>query len=332
MIIIGAGVSGSYLASLLDQEGSEYEAYDFAEVRGCTCAWGTHYSLLKERLSKVGLNADDYILSRCRTLIFGGVRIKLLNSVMIDKPKLIDDLLPSSKVVRKKVSLHQLQEDIVVNATAEPAVLDKQLLTVQHKVLAGNLEPNTSYIHVDRRYVGYAWCFPLDDEGKYFHLGAGCLDERPTPLLEGMKERYKIIVKQELCSCDRAINLVSPSKISADASKFISIGEAGGYVFPLTGEGIIPSMDSAEILLQSMQACGSREEVALSYKAKSLAYFRKEKYGEAHNILERMKKGKAFSWASAVKHLFVRSKNRSMPVLSFATKLKVLVSLGRPTC
>ena len=67
--IVGAGSAGSFLASLLSQEGIDVIVYERSRKLGCYCAWGTVESELRELLRKVGLNVKDYVLSKVRRII-----------------------------------------------------------------------------------------------------------------------------------------------------------------------------------------------------------------------------------------------------------------------
>jgi len=75
LVVCGAGISGSYFYALFTDKFPETKLriYDGAKKRGCSCAFGCFYSLLKEKLDKVGLNIEDYILCKNKGLVLNGV-------------------------------------------------------------------------------------------------------------------------------------------------------------------------------------------------------------------------------------------------------------------
>jgi len=339
LVVCGAGVAGSYFYTLFTDKFSEtkLKIYDGAKKRGCGCAWGCFYTLLKEKLDKVGLNIEDYILCKNKGLILNGLYIPLRNQISIDKPKLIKDLCP--KPIKKNLDFSDFirRKEWVINATGKPIWRHRVIPTVQYRVKLKGLEPAVNYIYLETRYVGYAWAFSLDDEGKWFHLGAGCVNADPEILIKALVRRYGCKVKKPVCSCNRPIRVVNPEDFNPILGTVISIGEAGGYVFPVTGEGIIPSMDSAEFLVESMQSSylpvnilpydGPVEGMKYFYRTKE--YFKKHGYHKAFKVWRLMYKHPRTAWLYGFRYMFKRAKQRTMPELNLSRLIKLAFKLIR---
>ena len=250
--IIGAGVAGSYLYALAKDD-RDLEILDRnPAMRGHLCAWGCFHSQLRERLRKVGLNVNDYVLNKATNYVLNGINIRISNQISIDKPKMLEDLLPQNKVVKREAPLVESRGTLTVNATTQPLGEHQKIATAQYKTILKGLEPNTVYVHVSPNYAGYAWAFPLSDEGKLWHVGAGCAGGDPLDLIHQIEKRYEIEETKRLCSCGRNLKIVNPKKAVLSKDGVISIGEAAGLVQPLSGEGIIPSMDSGMLLYESL--------------------------------------------------------------------------------
>ena len=331
LTVAGAGISGSYFYALFTDKFPEtkLKVYDGAKRRGCTCAFGCFYTQLKEKLDKVGLNVEDYILCKNKGLILNGVYIPLRNQISIDKPKLVKDLCP--EVIKKNVPLSSFikRRGWVINATGIPLCDYYVIPTKQYRVRLEGLEPEVNYIHVDLEYVGYAWAFSLDDEGEWFHLGAGCVNADPEILIKALVKRYRIKVKRKACQCCRPIRVVDPEKnqpvIGTEDLKIliVSIGEAGGYVFPVTGEGILPSMDSVDLLVEGMNS----PFWPSGYVFITKKYLKKWDYNKAFKAWKLMVKHPRTAWLKGFRFMLKRTKARAQPVLTPLNLLKVMTRL-----
>jgi len=61
--ICGAGMAGSYLYMLLSKD-FDVGIKDVRAEPDCRCAWGFSYSETKELYKEIGINVDDYLLSK----------------------------------------------------------------------------------------------------------------------------------------------------------------------------------------------------------------------------------------------------------------------------
>ncbi len=250
IIIAGGGVSGTYFSRLLKREGIKFTLYDAHRKRGHSCAWGSHYSLLKEKFDKMGLDIDDYVLCRVKYLYLNGVKMELNDFVIIDKPRLLVDMRKGIKITYRKINCLKPCKKMVVNATGHPLEEDYHIPTYQEKVETFPLEKDTIYIHINLDKAGYSWAFPLNEEGSLFHAGAWCYKCHPLVLVDELYNRYEIKARTKLCLCRSDISFFKSYPIVGDV---VSIGEAAGCVHPITGEGILPAMDTAEYLADSLR-------------------------------------------------------------------------------
>lgn len=248
--VVGAGVSGSYLYALA-KDTYDLTVYDKApNRRGHICAWGCLRDELKALLSQVGLNIEDYVLAEANQLVLNGVTMPVHNEIIIDKPKMLEDLLPRKKVLQREVNYPSLKGGIIVNATAQPTGSKTKSVTMQDKVSLRGLEANTVYLEIDPKHAGYAWAFPLGQS--LWHFGAGCVGRHPYFLLCQFIKRYKPEMLTRFCFCSRDINIVDPAAAILVEDGVFHIGEAAGVVDPLLGDGILSSMESAKLLFNSL--------------------------------------------------------------------------------
>ena len=306
MIIAGAGVAGTYFARLLKNEGVEFTLYDVTRRRGHNCAWSTYYALMKEKLDKAGLDIDDYLLCRIKQYYINGVKIKLKNFVVIDKPKLLEDLSKGIKITYKRIDLQKPRKNMVVNATGKPLGKHFKISTTQRKIKTAKLEEKTVYIHMNFRKTGCAWAFPLNDEGNLFHLGAGGYGCSSTLLEDELCGRYNLMAKEAYCTCRREINIFK-SIIPVVVENVVSIGEAAGCVYPITGEGILPAIETAEWLAHSFEH-GTYPQSYLA-KVKEM----QDSYIKVWKAWKLMKKHPHLGWMLGLVDTMKSSKFRSAP-------------------
>ena len=67
--IYEAGISGSYLYHLLNQNGFEVSIYDVRNKPDCRCAWGFSYSETKELYKEIGIDIDEFLLSKPKYVV-----------------------------------------------------------------------------------------------------------------------------------------------------------------------------------------------------------------------------------------------------------------------
>jgi flavin-dependent dehydrogenase len=251
--IIGAGVSGSYLYRLLLQEGIKADIFDQHHETKCginSCAWITNkqiYPLIKN----VGLNPEDFILTKINNVYIDGKGFKS-HHLIIDKPKLLSELRYGLKPTSSKFDFSFY--DRIIDATGVsrsflPAISnDLVTKTIQFRLLTQNPHKTSQMLNIND--LGFVWCCNLGNNT--FHVGCVSFLRSPEYYLDNcgfIDSEDKI-----LCKCKSNIRLASPYYSQPFVTnKVFGIGEAIGCVSPLSGEGIVPSMKSAELLFENWQ-------------------------------------------------------------------------------
>jgi flavin-dependent dehydrogenase len=256
--IAGAGISGAYLYRLLRSKGFHVDIFDIENGTKCglsPCAWGTSRGFT-DLVEASGLDPEAYILRRHDHVMMDGTRIRG-DLMTFDKPKLVKDLLMGADVRHTSVCVSEY--DRVIDATGVSRALlpfineDLILNCTQYRIQWNeNLE---NAIKLGK--IGYAWCFPLGDE--VYHIGCGSYLADPKVLLKNigwLGNHPSDLTRKTLCECDGNIRLTSPyysQPFIADGTTdgVWGIGEAIGCVAPLVGDGVVPGMRSAQILMEN---------------------------------------------------------------------------------
>ena len=260
--VVGAGVAGSYLLNRLD--GHEVECFEQRQEDKwyTVCAWGTSQPYIARMVKKAGLNFDDYVLHRGSKMIVdygtGTFEAPLKGLVSYDKHRLCEDML-KGHTVHWGTQVRGLDGrfedfDLVVDATAIqrallPKVKDDILVPcLEYQVKSSKLPWDDFYIKPYRGMRGYFWFFPLG-EGMA-HVGAGELTGAYKGQLEEFLKKYDCEVIRKI---GRPVRIVPPAMCQPfNVGKVAGVGEAIGTVYPMLGEGIIPSMQSVETLVENL--------------------------------------------------------------------------------
>jgi flavin-dependent dehydrogenase len=263
--IVGAGVAGSYLLKMLSNEHdvTAFEAQGEGDYRSI-CAWGAPKHPMREFASKAGLSFDEYILHEGKyfTMIFGGTKldIPLTGLSTFDKEKFLADLRRGGAVrYGSRVARGQGLDgyDLVVDATGFHRILvgrpsrEVAIPTLEFMVKYREMPFDDFYAEVFPGLTGYIWFFPLSHG--VAHVGSGDFGHRHVEMLSEFLSRYP--PEEVLRKVGRPVRLASP-EMSAPIriGNVLAIGEAAGVVFPTTGEGIVPSLQSAEVLRNVLDA------------------------------------------------------------------------------
>mgnify|MGYP001772773529 FL=1 len=265
--VVGAGVAGSYLVRTLSGE-HEVVAFESQgeESYRSICAWGAPKDPMREFASRAGLSFDEYVLHEGRyfTMIFGSRRldIKLTGLSTFDKERFLADLRRGGDV-RYGVRVPRGQTfdgyDLVIDATGFHRVLlgrpsrDVVIPTLEFMVRYREMPFDDFYAEVFPGLTGYVWFFPLSNN--LAHVGSGDLGHRHVELLSQFLDRHP--PDEVLRKVGRPVRLSSPSMTRPLRSgNIVAVGEAAGVVFPTTGEGIVPSLQSAEVLRSALESGG----------------------------------------------------------------------------
>lgn len=254
--IAGAGIAGAYLFRLLQNQGREADLFDVERTGKCgltPCAWGTSRGFC-DLVKAAGLEPNEYILRRVDHLIMDEVKIQA-DLMTIDKPRLIKDLLQGKSIKTSPLVVAHYHRVIdatgVTRAFLPPIDNDIILPCKQFRVKTTEELEN----QVKLGGIGYSWCFPLAGLG--YHLGCGSFLEDPQEVLKqldwlGIKSSRH--PRHVVCECEGKVRLTSPHGslpfVTNQAPDGIwGVGEAIGCVAPLAGDGIVPGMRSAQILM-----------------------------------------------------------------------------------
>lgn len=291
--VVGLGVAGSYLAARLACE-TDHEVYGFEMLphADSKCAWGGSRHELSRIVRAFDLDFSDYVLYEGRRVhvFFGDGSTRVIPAVGLvtfDKNRLEEDLVGlaarrGAKIFwGRRVGLAELSGfDLVVDATG---VYRSILPKIAGDVIFPNIEYRVEYdgglpyddfaVFPYPGLTGYTWFFPLGE--RLAHVGGGDRLHRQKEFLEGFMAKHG---GRRLKTIARPIRLLpfghtDPVYVERGGVKVVGVGEAIGAVFPLLGEGIIPSFQSAETLFDSITKSGVDVEGYVSALRKRFFYF-----------------------------------------------------------
>lgn len=294
VFIAGTGVAGSYLGARLTLSGVDVEGVDSQDVTKyhSACAWATSIEGMQERLRALDVDIDEYVMREANGVYvdLGGTLhyVPTRHLATFDKPALIRKLIGKFRVkypVRIR-GMPDASSRLVIDATgvhrvvlgpADPGT-DFMLPAYQLRVRYRNPPMEDFYVKPFPRYSGYLWYFPLG--GGEFFVGAGDLHHMHLEYLSEFLERYA--PDDVLYREGRPIRISPPGILRPLARwpRTVAVGEAAGVVLPILGEGILPSMESAEILARRILQDGPEaldvrryeEELKRKFSAFTAAY------------------------------------------------------------
>ncbi len=258
--IAGLGISGMYLYRRLKDAGFDVAAYD-PKKRGyyIPCGYATNEFKICKYMSKINIEFSGYVLSRADDIIFSGNRfegrtLKSSGLCTFDKNRLeaagTEDIQVSPVLSEK--------DELIIDATGisrayiGPAAGDIKYKTLEY--LTDYSDYKDFYFYFLPGGRGYFWSFPM---GKEFHIGVGSLSDGDFSLVRKYK-KIKVAA--------RNIRM-APQFDSIGHGNIIGVGEAIGTISPVTGEGIIPSLKSAEILYNCLKT-GDTDSIRTRYRQK----------------------------------------------------------------
>ncbi len=273
--IAGAGIAGGYLSALLEKKGIYADIYDGMDHHTrCgfrSCGWGVPAAIGKY-LADIDLNFEDYLIEPMATMNFDGLTAET-PLCTLNKPRLLRDLTGGASVRRQNLTPEDASDyEMIVDATGiQRAFLpscrsDLTLPTIQHRVSVeckGNEQLGAGVYGNQVPGLGYLWIFPLGN-GLY-HIGVGGIGlAHLRDLLEQFyQESSDAFSFAPLCSCEGSVRVASPyystpffvrtKRAGSSPRLIVGIGESIGTVSPFTGEGILFSLESARLFMDSWQ-------------------------------------------------------------------------------
>ena len=280
--VVGMGVAGSYLVNNLSDEhsvvGYERQSKDQFDA---VCAWGTTKRLMNGFMKDCGLNFDDYVYFDGKEMEVDmgedKIWINLKGLCTYDKAKLEEDVIDGHDVrFGTYVTPQSISKDYdkIIDATALRAILpiDKKRMMIpciEYKVKYKVRPYDDLYIKPNPSLSGYFWYFPLGDG--YAHIGAGDYFRNHNSVVNEFMKKYPCEVIKKL---GRPIGLSPPSKCEPFyQDNVVGVGESIGTVFPILGEGIIPSLQCSCLLLDNLDDMESyRRNVLKNFGAFDAVY------------------------------------------------------------
>ena len=306
--IAGAGVAGSYLANMLQKRGHDVEVFEASkkENHWPVCAWGASKHMLEKFSDQAGLDFVSYVFHVGRRL-----RMELPNHneeyldlkglVTYDKHSWENDLLKNIKikyeykVTRETLSLEKY--DYVVDCTGLHRTLlpksKEDFLIPAYEYLLENVNGiDEFYVIGYKGAKGYFWYFPLG--GGRGYMGAGDVQKKYYGVDEFFKEHPEARVVKKI---GRPIRLAPPKRMEPFYDgNIIGVGESIGCVFPMLGEGIIPSLLCCDIFLDVLDRSKRKFDFKL-YRKKVLDRF--DYYDDVYRIVRLKMEGKL----STIRHV-----------------------------
>jgi flavin-dependent dehydrogenase len=287
--VVGIGVAGAYLMNRLNDDHDNH-VVGFERLpehqHDAVCAWATCGNVMTGLARNCGLNFDDYILHDGNNMHVdlddkGKVDIRLKGMVSYDKLRLIQDMIKGTEVKFGRAPIKNELEsefDIIIDSTGFhrnylPRVRNETWIPcVQYKVryLHGKEPFDDFYLKAFPSMSGYFWYFPLG-KGEA-HIGAGDFLRNHTYFVDKFLNKYDCEVIKKV---GRPVRLTPPESCEpfTDSRKSVGVGESIGTVYPLLGEGIIPSTWCAELLVQNLHNIPAyRQSVLSKFKIYSLVF------------------------------------------------------------
>ncbi|MEM1922890.1 MAG: NAD(P)/FAD-dependent oxidoreductase [Nitrososphaerota archaeon] len=262
--VAGGGVAGSYFSSIMNNEHevTVFERQGSEEFRAI-CAWGTSKHEMRRLASNVGISFDEYIFHEGREMVvkLPGEKefsIKLKGLCTFDKRRFILDMHAKLRVIYgfdvKRANIEGF--DLVVDSTGFHRALlprlkkDYYIPTVEYLVKYKDPPFDDFYLMPLTHLGGYLWYFPLSRG--LAHVGVGDYFGRHRSALAEFMNKYP---GEILDVVGKPVRIAPPHLCNPIVSeRVVGIGESIGTVHPVIGEGIIPGMQSAEILAECVQS------------------------------------------------------------------------------
>jgi flavin-dependent dehydrogenase len=239
--ILGLGPSGSALALLL---GKEVKAVDI---------YPKYYKACGEALPvETPLVGKKYVLNKIRRFAFyledrsiGEVSYATPRWYIVDKSSWISSLREEIK------SAEEEEEEIRVDARGPYSSKGVKINIVRAYVKGArrSIDPETVYFIYEKGVTGFYWVFP---HGEDLNIGGGFLEIRnPVPNIHRFLDRW--LGGGSIEDLKGAPLTIYP-EIDLGSQGLYRIGEAAGLVYPLTGEGIRPGIESAYALASALSS------------------------------------------------------------------------------
>jgi flavin-dependent dehydrogenase len=299
--IAGAGVAGSYLGNMLQKRGHDVEIFEASKKdhHWPVCAWGASRHMLERFSKQAGLDFSNYIFHVGQQLKIelpnnNEESLELKGLVTYNKLGWETDLLKNVKVTYGvKVTREAFafdKYDYIVDCTGlHRSLLPKSgqdFLIPAYEYLLENVRgADDFYVIGYKGAKGYFWYFPLGDGRGY--MGAGDIEKKYHGIETFFKQHPEAKVVKKI---GRPIRLAPPKRMEPFFDgNIIGVGESIGCVFPMLGEGIIPSLLCCNIFLDVLDRSKGKFDFK-QYRKKVLDTF--DYYDDVYKIVRLKMDGK----------------------------------------
>jgi flavin-dependent dehydrogenase len=289
LALMGAGISGVYLAAMIKKAVVDVEAdlYDLPGARlGCACAWGTEIDEFRRYMNYLDIDAESLIMRHINRINFQDVwQTQTTNFCTINRIAMIKAILHRYKIKVHTETPFFPDYDRIIDCTGHaraflPSSLgtDLKIKCRQVIVTADDWDPHECTIIFGN--IGYGWKFPLGK--RIYHVGYGELGNDAY-----LRKWYKRTIADRAAICDCANHFKKPEKVrlsppsqmlpftgtnvsivmNTESSQFvrpvIGVAEAVGCVSPVAGEGIVPALRCADLLLENFNDVEAYQKAVL---------------------------------------------------------------------
>lgn len=299
--IAGAGVAGSYLGNMLQKRGHDVEIFEASKKdhHWPVCAWGASRHMLERFSKQAGLDFSNYIFHVGQQLKIelpnnNEESLELKGLVTYNKLGWETDLLKNVKVtygvkVTREVFAFDKYDYIVDCTGLHRSLLPKSgqdFLIPAYEYLLENVRgADDFYVIGYKGAKGYFWYFPLGDGRGY--MGAGDIEKKYHGIETFFKQHPEAKVVKKI---GRPIRLAPPKRMEPFFDgNIIGVGESIGCVFPMLGEGIIPSLLCCNIFLDVLDRSKGKFDFK-QYRKKVLDTF--DYYDDVYKIVRLKMDGK----------------------------------------
>lgn len=284
--IIGAGPSGSYAAYQLARAGFEVLLFDKYEAREKPCGGGVTYKALSSFPLITASPVPRTFITRLRVIdpayktvdlhldrplsIFSRREMDYYINLSARKagaqffPTRVVDLTTDGSGWRLRTTDAEHRVDFLVGADGAKSLVRAKFVGPFGKrdlaTTAGYYVPGCYHSDViicqflGRGFRGYLWSFPRHD-----HLSVGIISDLTRAQSPVMREHVRRFIRQTypeaVVGPEQFYSAVAPEvhyaswpTLPFSGDRWALIGDAAGFVDPVTGEGIYYAMRSAELL------------------------------------------------------------------------------------
>ncbi len=312
--IAGLGVAGSYLYLRLKNAGFDVMASEIKrEDYYIPCAYATNQIKINTLLKNIDIKIDDYILTHADNIRIGGngfsgVDFHSSGLVTFDKNLYEKDLLKNIDYTTQPINVGR--DDIIIDATGISRYYlgqiadDLKFYTIEY--LTDFSDKKDFYFFFLKNGNGYFWSFPLKNK---YHVGVGSVNISDMNMVKKYN-RLKIT--------GRMIRM-KPLFDNMFNDNVIGVGESIGAVSPLTGEGIVPAIESSEILYQAIKKYSNINDIKECYYNDIRKRF--NYYNALYRLVRNINNGKVFNLNNV---MAIRSAKKSMNDFGIDIKFKTI--------